>query len=112
MNICTRLNLRRLRNKIPKIQKSKNISGDDMDANVIRLCHKALNPVRRDIVEKLDLGFKLECGAVCVYPARVKDAYTALQNAKSELPVASGTIERLFKFIQLDHKYVHKFNEQ
>lgn len=66
------------------------ITGDDTEANVIRLCHKALNPVRKDILDKLELDFPLHCGAVCVYPARVEDAYRTFQRAKSNLPVASG----------------------
>jgi deoxyribose-phosphate aldolase len=65
--------------------------GDDTEVNVLRLCHKALNPLRKDIVDKLDLDFgPVTCGAVCVYPARVLDAATTLKNAGSNLPVASG----------------------
>lgn len=67
------------------------LAGDDTEANVIRLCHKALNPVRKDILDKLELDFPLHCGAVCVYPARVEDAYRTFQRAKSNLPVASGS---------------------
>ena len=45
------------------------LAGDDTPSNVRRLCAKAANPVRKDILEMLgaaDLGVK--CGAVCVYP--------------------------------------------
>ncbi|ODN04962.1 Deoxyribose-phosphate aldolase [Orchesella cincta] len=65
------------------------LAGDDTEANVLRLCHKALNPIRKDILMKLNLEILLTCGAVCVYPARVEDAYNTLQTAKSDLPVAS-----------------------
>ncbi|CAG7815725.1 unnamed protein product [Allacma fusca] len=65
------------------------LAGDDTEANVLRLCHKALNPLRRDIVDKLGLNLDLTCGAVCVYPARVSDAAGVLRNAGSNLPVAS-----------------------
>jgi deoxyribose-phosphate aldolase len=65
------------------------LSGDDTPGNVRRLCAKAKNPLRKDIREKLGLSpeFKLTTGAVCVYPARVKDAVEAL--AGSGIPVAS-----------------------
>ena len=67
-------------------------AGDDTEVNVLRLCHKAINPLRKDILDalNLDLGEELTCGAVCVYPARVADAALALRNANSNLPVASG----------------------
>ncbi|CAL8110862.1 unnamed protein product [Orchesella dallaii] len=65
------------------------LAGDDTEANVLRLCHKALNPIRKDILKELNLEIPITCGAVCVYPARVEDAYKTLQAAKSILPVAS-----------------------
>jgi len=65
------------------------LSGDDTPGNVQRLCAKARNPLRQDI--RLGLGlrpeFKITTGAVCVYPARVKDAVEALEG--SGIPVAS-----------------------
>jgi len=66
--------------------------GDDTEANVLRLCVKALNPIRKDILTELDLDFKVTCGAVCVYPARVADAAQHLKKAGSSLPVASGNL--------------------
>ena len=50
------------------------LAGDDTPGNVQRLCAKAKNPVRPDILAGLgcaDLG--VTCGAVCVYPSRVAD---------------------------------------
>ena len=69
------------------------IKGDDTEANVLRLCVKALNPIRKDILNELDLDFELTCGAVCVYPARVEDAAQHLKNSGSSLPVASGKLK-------------------
>jgi deoxyribose-phosphate aldolase len=59
------------------------LSGDDTRGNVRRLCAKAASPLRADIKSKLELpaDFKLTTGAVCVYPARVKDAVEALEGA-------------------------------
>mmetsp|Transcript_22108 Transcript_22108/g.52036 ORF Transcript_22108/g.52036 Transcript_22108/m.52036 type:complete len:399 (-) Transcript_22108:93-1289(-) len=69
------------------------LAGDDTTGKVERMCAKARNPVRRDILEAL-LGSdheakigKLTTGAVCVYPARVADAVAALEG--SGIPVAS-----------------------
>ena len=42
------------------------LSGDDTPGNVHRLCAKAREPVRRDLLESLGLE-KLQVGAVCVY---------------------------------------------
>ena len=64
------------------------LSGDDTPGNVKRLCAKARQPVRPDLLEALgaaDLG--LTTGAVCVYHARVPDAVQAL--AGTTIPVAA-----------------------
>ncbi len=64
------------------------LAGDDTPGRVKRLCAKARNPVRQDMLEKLGLdGEKITVGAVCVYPNRVADAVLALQG--SNIPVAS-----------------------
>lgn len=53
------------------------LSGDDTPSNVARLCRKAADPIRHDILEQL--GVKgVTCGAICVYPNRVQDAVKAL----------------------------------
>src|SRR6184192_4242994 len=64
------------------------LQGDDTAGNVLRLCAKARQPVRQDLIEALgvaDLGIKV--GAVCVYHAFVSAAVTALQG--SGIPVAA-----------------------
>jgi len=64
------------------------LAGDDTPGRVKRLCAKARNPVRADMLDKLGLdGEKITVGAVCVYPNRVADAVHALQG--TDIPVAS-----------------------
>ena len=64
------------------------LSGDDTPGNVRRLCAKARNPLRQDLLEALgaeDLGITV--GAVCVYHAMVPTAVEALEG--SGIPVAA-----------------------
>ena len=64
------------------------LSGDDTPGNVRRLCAKARNPLRQDLLEALgaeDLGITV--GAVCVYHAMVPTAVEALDG--SGIPVAA-----------------------
>jgi deoxyribose-phosphate aldolase len=64
------------------------LAGDDTPGKVRRLCAKARQPVRPDMLA--DLGFSdgtITVGAVCVYPSRVKDAVEALRG--TDIPVAS-----------------------
>src|SRR5437763_12103710 len=66
------------------------LQGDDTPTNVLRLCAKAKQPVRRDLLEALgaaDLGIR--AGAVCVYHAFVPVAVQALEG--SGIPVAAGS---------------------
>lgn len=64
------------------------LAGDDTEGNVLRLCHKALNPVRKDILEKLGMGeVNLTTGAVCVYHNLIPYAKAALKG--SNLPIAA-----------------------
>ena len=66
------------------------VSGDDCASNVDRLCAKAVNPLRNDVMRNLDLCYgQLTTGAVCVYPARVPDAVTGIINAGADIPIAS-----------------------
>ena len=82
------------------------LSGDDTNSNVERLCAKAVNPVRQDILEMLDCAhLPIRCGAVCVYPARVKDAVAALKG--TGIPVAS--VATGFPSGQIKHE--HKLEE-
>lgn len=56
------------------------LSGDDTESNVERLCFKAKNPVRQDLVKKLGVESKhITVGAVCVYPNRVAEAVKFLK---------------------------------
>jgi deoxyribose-phosphate aldolase len=64
------------------------LSGDDTPGRVKRLCAKARQPIRPDMLERLGVrDEKITVGAVCVYPSRVKDAVEALKG--SGIPVAS-----------------------
>ena len=66
------------------------LAGDDTECNVRRLCFKAQNPVRKDLMDAMgvsDLG--ITCGAICVYSSRIPDAVKALRDARSSVPVAS-----------------------
>ena len=62
------------------------LSGDDTANRVRRLCAKALNPVRRDILDALDIE-QITTGAICVYHDMVGTAVKALEG--SNLPVAA-----------------------
>lgn len=63
------------------------LAGDDTPGRVHRLCAKARNPLRADIVEGLGLEAPPRVGAVCVYPTMVAPAVAALRG--SGIPVAS-----------------------
>ena len=64
------------------------LSGDDTPGNVKRLCAKARQPVREDLLDALGVGdLGITTGAVCVYHARVADAVQALEG--SNVPVAA-----------------------
>jgi deoxyribose-phosphate aldolase len=64
------------------------LAGDDTPGRVRRLCAKARQPIRPDMLVRLGLdGEKITVGAVCVYPNRVKDAVEALRG--TDIPVAS-----------------------
>lgn len=66
------------------------LSGDDTNANVQRLCHKAARPVRHDIIKALGMEEAgITCGAVCVYPGRVEGAVNTLKKIGAEIPVAA-----------------------
>ena len=64
------------------------LAGDDTTGRVRRLCAKARQPVRPDMLSRLGvLDQGITVGAVCVYPNRVRDAVEALKG--SSIPVAS-----------------------
>ncbi len=64
------------------------LAGDDTPGNVQRLCAKAKQPVRRELLETLGVGdLNLRVGAVCVYHNLVPIAIKSLQG--SDIPVAA-----------------------
>ena len=64
------------------------LAGDDTKGRVERLCAKARQPVRSDILEALGLADAgITTGAVCVYPTMVGHAVRALEG--TDIPVAS-----------------------
>ena len=62
------------------------LSGDDTTARVRRLCAKARNPVRKDILDALEMP-PIQVGAVCVYHDMIEAAVQALEG--SNIPVAA-----------------------
>ena len=62
------------------------LQGDDTPGNVRRLCAKARQPVRADLLEALGIAH-LTTGAVCVYHNLVSTAVAALEG--SGIPVAA-----------------------
>lgn len=62
------------------------LSGDDTEGRVRRLCAKARQPVRADILDTLGMG-PITTGAVCVYHDMVPTAVQALDG--SGIPVAA-----------------------
>jgi len=64
------------------------LMGDDTPGNVLRLCAKARQPVRQELLEALGAGnMDLKVGAVCVYHNLVSVAVEALRS--SGIPVAA-----------------------
>lgn len=62
------------------------LAGDDTPGNVLRLCAKARQPVRSELLASLGLK-RLQAGAVCVYHNLVPVAVEALHG--SSIPVAA-----------------------
>ena len=62
------------------------LSGDDTKGRVRRLCAKALQPVRQDILDALDMP-PITTGAICVYHDMIETAVDALNG--SGVPVAA-----------------------
>jgi len=64
------------------------LAGDDTPGRIKRLCAKARQPIRPDMLARLGVdGEKITVSAVCVYPNRVADAVQALRG--TDIPVAS-----------------------
>src|SRR5947209_5963813 len=64
------------------------LAGDDTPGNVLRLCAKARQPVRQEILQALGVNdLNVQVGAVCVYHNLVPAAVAALRG--SGIPVAA-----------------------
>lgn len=64
------------------------LAGDDTRGNVLRLCEKAKNPVRLDILNTLEMqDANLTTGAVCVYHNLIPFAKEALKG--TSIPIAA-----------------------
>ncbi len=64
------------------------LSGDDTPGRVRRLCAKARQPVRQELLDAMGIGgIGLTTGAVCVYHAMVTTAVEALRG--TNIPVAA-----------------------
>jgi deoxyribose-phosphate aldolase len=64
------------------------LNSDDTDGRVERLCAKARNPLRQDIIQALGIGsLRILPGAVCVYHPFVKTSVAALTG--TGIPVAA-----------------------
>ncbi len=79
------------------------LAGDDTPGNVIRLCAKARNPVRADLLEALGMSdANIHVGAVCVYHNLISTAVEALGD--SGIPVAAVSTGFPAGQITLDQK--------
>lgn len=64
------------------------LSGDDTSGNVQRLCAKAMQPIRQDLLIAMGMEkMNITTGAVCVYHNLIKDAKQALKG--SPIPIAA-----------------------
>ncbi len=64
------------------------LGGDDTPGNVLRLCAKARQPVRQDILSALEMtDVNLKVAAVCVYHNLIETALEALKG--SSIPIAA-----------------------
>lgn len=85
------------------------LAGDDTDGRVRRLCAKALQPVRRDLLEALGAGdLPITVGAVCVYHAFIKTCVAALKGSdvgvaavSTGFPAGQSPLETRLREIEL-----------
>jgi len=64
------------------------LAGDDTPGNVLRLCSKARQPVRQDLLDSLGVGkLNLRVAAVCVYHNLVEVAVSGLKG--TDIPIAA-----------------------
>ena len=79
------------------------LAGDDTVGNVNRLCAKAKNPVRSDILEALGMpAGSVKTAAVCVYHNLIETAKAALHG--SDIPIAAVSTGFPAGQISLDQK--------
>lgn len=79
------------------------LSGDDTPGNVSRLCAKARNPIRMDLLQQLGMeDANIQVAAVCVYHNMIKTAMDALQG--SGIPIAAVSTGFPAGQITLDQK--------
>lgn len=79
------------------------LAGDDTPGNVLRLCAKAKQPVRQDLLESMGVGeLGLTTGAVCVYHNLIETAVQALEG--TNIPVAAVSTGFPAGQVPLDHK--------
>jgi deoxyribose-phosphate aldolase len=66
------------------------LSGDDTDERVRRLCAKARQPIRHDLVETLGISeLDIKVAAVCVYHAFIETALHALEGSRIHVAAVS-----------------------
>ena len=70
------------------------LSGDDTEGRVRRLCAKARQPVRADLLDALGMG-PITTGAVCVYHDMIEAAVEALEVARRHAYEMFAAIPRL-----------------
>jgi deoxyribose-phosphate aldolase len=63
------------------------LAGDDTPGKVHRLCAKARQPIRPELLQALQFNEPLQVAAVCVYHSRITDAVSALHG--TAIPVAA-----------------------
>lgn len=66
------------------------LSGDDTEERVRRLCAKARQPIRQDLVEKLGIvDLNIQVAAVCVYHTFIETALHALEGSNIHVAAVS-----------------------
>lgn len=69
------------------------LDGDDTPSNINRLCFKARDPVRGDLIEAMGVEqLNIQVGAVCVYPSRVPDVVKAFSDMKLTRPIPIASV--------------------
>ena len=77
------------------------LAGDDTPGNVIRLCAKGKQPMRKDLLENLGVAdFGLKVGAICVYHNLVETAVSHLEGTSIPVAAVSTGFPRRTNFSQ------------